>query len=232
MALTIAEYLTKIKDKKSGGGECAHLATEMLRVTGNDFTRTDGVDKLDYVWSSNRIATYLKGNIPSGVKYRVGDIIQFVNAKFKFDADKKVKHHTQVVGKVDDNGKITKIYDQNIGSERKVFYRDAYDLSKLTDGKVTVYRPVKRPDEGRLEFTVRNETSKDIDCEIVKGNSTSSFKLTAKDTTGCYTARWISASTTDKIKLKVGTASVTLSQAGGYEVYTQAGKLAIRKLSV
>src|SRR5262245_11674436 len=49
----MAEYLQEQVNarRRIGGGECAHLATEALRIAGAEFLRPEPKGTMDYVWT-------------------------------------------------------------------------------------------------------------------------------------------------------------------------------------
>src|SRR5579885_1716273 len=101
---------------KVGGGECAHLVSEALRVAGADFMTHDPHGNGDYTWGT-LINTYTHGHAASAARCQPGDIIQFQNVKLANGWS--AQHHTAIVAAVDSQGRPTKVYEQNVGVNGK-----------------------------------------------------------------------------------------------------------------
>ena len=219
-----------------GGGECAHLAVIALQVVGADFTRTEPKGTSDYIWSSNRIARLTNGSQVAGKQFRVGDIVQFHHSTFRTGS--RIPHHTQVVAAVDKAGRITEVYDQNItinGTKyRTVKRHKAIDLTKLTGGAVSIYRPVTRvPETGLVEFIIINNTNAKSTVIFQRGTTVSKFTPDKANTRGSFLSIKVKISGTGDAMLKVGNTSVKIEDGTLYEMFTQKnGQDGIRKLSL
>jgi hypothetical protein len=231
---SMANYLQQQVNsgKRIGGGECAHLATEALRVAGAEFIRTEPAGTSDYVWSSNRIARLTKGSQLAGKVFQVGDIIQYQNATFSSGGTKKLQHHTQVVAAVDSKGRITQVFEQNVNGDRTAQKRAIMDLSKLTGGSVSVYRPVARKVEtGRFAFTVVNNTSGSKSYSLTIGNKTTSYSIGKSNAKDSYKTHWVKYTGSQTPTIKVGSTSLTLRDAGAFEIYTNSsGSTSLRRI--
>src|SRR5690606_2477589 len=112
-------FLKANEGKRIGGGECAHLATEALRVSGANFTRKNSNSATDYIWSDHLVSKVEgtdRGPVYSdpSARFLPGDVVQFVEARFR--GGSVVPHHTAVVAEVDGKGRITQVYEQNVGA--------------------------------------------------------------------------------------------------------------------
>lgn len=232
MAKNLAKYLKDSVDNKRGGGECAHLATAMLQANGYDFTRTESIGTKNYAWSSDLIVEFTTGKTSTRKKFVVGDIIQFHNAVFSAGASAKLMHHTQVVGEVDSQGRITKVYEQNYNSIRKVRLTTPKDISKLTGGFVTIYRPVSRySTPGFIEYTIVNKTLQDRTYKSKIGDSNSDTSLTSYDTAHSYKSRSMKFHGSVIPTIGIGSSTVKVKDGSAYEIYLKSdGKVAIRLL--
>ncbi|MFO1063757.1 MAG: hypothetical protein U0892_07820 [Pirellulales bacterium] len=214
---SLSEFLKTVFNKHVGGGECAHLATEMLRATGNDFTRTEKKGTTNYVWSTNKIAEFGTGLHGKTNGYIVGDIIQFQDAVF---GDGQPIHHTQVVGKVDHSGRILKVYEQNLSPGHSPVQKNPVkDFTKLKRGWVTIYRPVKdSPAAGYFEASILNRSQTSRTAKFKYGDSTHTVHLAPQiDSKGCFkTVRFHCGN--HKVKLEIGSHSMSVSSRGGYYI--------------
>src|SRR4051812_31733060 len=107
--LAIATFCQGRLETRVGGGECAHLAMEALRVAGAEFQRSgspDAPDKGDYVWGKLVKVVLATGKGAQDknpkVRCRVGDILQMRDARFA--GGQFAAHHTAIVAAVDANG--------------------------------------------------------------------------------------------------------------------------------
>lgn len=218
----VASYLTSKMGTRIGGGECSHMAIEALRVSGAKFIRW---------YESPPVAELTRGSQVAGKRFQVGDIVQFENAAFS--NGRFTRHHTQVVAAVDGNGRITKVFEQNVGGNRTVRRNNAVDLTKLTGGTVTIYRPTPRVDQPRrLEFTVVNNTNSSQTYTRQIGSSSSTLTLDKANTVGSYRFVWLTVPNGATASLRIGNSSVQIRNAGAYELYTAAsGRTAIRALT-
>src|SRR5262249_52763675 len=98
---------------KVGGGECAQLVSEALRVAGADFMTHDPHNNGDYVWGT-LITTMSHGS--SSARCQPGDIIQFQNVSLT--SGWTLTHHTAIVAAVDSLGRPTQVYEQNVNGDR------------------------------------------------------------------------------------------------------------------
>jgi hypothetical protein len=231
-------FLEKQQGKRLGGGECAHLATEALRVSGAKFIHSSPTD--DYIWSSQMVTKVTGGKPPvysnPSAKIQPGDIIQYTNAKFS--DGKTATHHTSVVASVDSKGRVTAVYEQNVGklvkgssSQVRYVVKQALDLSKLISGYVKIYRPDARPVEsGRYEFTIVNNTKSTASYQIKMGTTTKSYSATSSNTAGSFKTHWVKSSSRPSII--VNGKSLSLTNGYAYEIYTAStGKAAVRVLT-
>lgn len=218
--------------RRIGGGECAHLAIEALRVAGADFTRTEPAGTSDYVWSSNRVARLTHGSQLAGKRFQVGDIIQYQNATFSSGGSGKLAHHTQVVAAVDSGGRITRVFEQNVNGNRTAQRRAILDLTKLSGGSVSIYRPVARVNQAGLkEFTIVNNTNSSKTYTLQIGSSSYNNTLSSANTANSFTTRWAQVSGSTAVKLKIGGATVTVEHGAAYELYTTSnGTTGIRRI--
>jgi hypothetical protein len=240
----VATFLAGKVGVRVGGGECAHAASEALRAAGAEFTNTDlGPDSPaagDYVWG-----TLLKSiSIVNGRwtdskptnKLLPGDIIQYRNAKFVYPtATSTTTQHTSIVATVNTAGSATFVYEQNFNRTRSV-RRNSIDLTKLVSGYLRVYRPKARVHRtGQTKFSLVNNRTSNQTITLLAGTSNlGSFPLTSANTLASYQTRWVTLTgTTLPVTLRLSNgASVSVLNAGGYEVYTtSAGAAAIRKLT-
>jgi hypothetical protein len=229
----MAEYLQEQVNARGriGGGECAHLATEALRIAGAEFLRTEPKGTEDYVWTSNRVARLTHGGQLAGKRFQVGDIIQYHHAKFSAGDD--LAHHTQVVAAVDSQGRIAQVFEQNVGG-RFAQRRAITDLTRLTGGSVSIYRPVVRATQpGRVEFTIVNNTSVSRTFKILIASSeTETTTLSEANTTDSYKDRFVNYSGTARPTLKFEQTSLVIEDGAAYEVFSlPGGQVGIRALA-
>jgi hypothetical protein len=211
--------------RRIGGGECAHLATEALRIAGAEFRRTEPSGTEDYVWTSNRVARLTRGSQLAYRRFQVGDVIQYHNATFSVGGN--LPHHTQVVAAVSSLGRITQVYEQNVGVGRIAQRRAAPDLTKLTGGSVSIYRPVARARRaGYVEYTLVNNTS--ISRTLT---NPSGVTLTRANTVGSYQDRWVTFSGTARPTLKIASTSLVIEDGAAYELFSlPGGQAGIRRM--
>ncbi len=225
-------FLSSRVGARVGGGECADIAVEALRVAGADFTRTERQGTQDYVWTSNRVARLTNGRQLAGYKFQVGDVIQYNNATFSAGGSSKLAHHTQVVAAVDAKGRITKVFEQNWNHIRKVQLNPIIDLTKLTGGSVSIYRAVARTTHpGLVEFTLVNNTKKTLTYTLQTGSSKTNDTVTQADTANSYRTWTASYSGSARPTLKIGNASLQVRDGVAYELYTLSnGQVGIREV--
>jgi hypothetical protein len=165
-----------------------------------------------------------------GKRFEVGDVIQFENASFR--SGRLIRHHTQIVASVDANGRVTRVFEQNVGGRRTVQRNVAVDLAGLTGGMVTIYRPsprVNRP--GRFEFTVVNNTMSPQTYTRRSGAWSATASLDRANTVGSYKYYWSTFSPGVAASLEINGSSVPIRNAAAYELYTTTrGQVAIRQV--
>ena len=234
----MAEYLRGRLGTRVGGGECAHVATEALRVAGGDFTyksafvRPKEAGGEDYVWTPNRVARLTSGPQVAGKRFRPGDILQFQDATFSSGTE--APHHTQVVATVDTAGRITQVYEENAGSgadKRRLQLNPAIDFGTLTGGSVSVYRAVpRRTKSGLVEWTVVNNTGagrvytvrtkgRDQKAIIDGGDTFGGFQIGSSKFTGAVGP-----------VIEFGPTALTIQDGGAYELFADAdGRVGLRQ---
>ena len=241
---SIVTFLAGKVGVRVGGGECAHAATEALRVSGGEFMPTDlGADTPstgDYVWGTLvKIVSCTNGKwVDSSPTAKVlpGDIMQYGNTTIVIgNSTWTATHHTSIVAAVNTAGMPTFIFEQNVNGVRTI-QKDAMDLTKLKAGWIRIYRPKARLDKtGRYKCTIVNNMPTSQSVAIKFGTQTlGSLGLTQANTASSYLVEMVmSSSATAKFTLALSTgSSITIDNAGGYEVYAgTGGKAAIRKLT-
>ena len=155
LGAAVLKFVKAKVGEKVGDGECATLVARALEAAGAKTTADFGVtgDDGDYVWGTP---------VEKPADAKPGDVIQYRDAVFVTKtttklpgggtqtrtATRTVAHHTSVVA-ANLGGKLT-VYEQNVGTAdatdaaRKVVQENALDLADKTEGKVWVYRPVKK----------------------------------------------------------------------------------------
>ena len=240
----VATFLAGKVGVRVGGGECAHAASEALRAAGAEFTNTDlGPDSPaagDYVWGTLvKSISIVNGKWTDSkptTKLLPGDIIQYRNANFVYPTSTSSStQHTSIVAAVNTAGSATFVYEQNFNRIRSV-RRNSIDLTKLVSGYLRIYRPKARVNRtGQTKFSlVNNRTSNQTITLLLGTSNLGSFSLTSANTLASYQTRWVTLTgTTLPVTLRLSNgASVSIVNAGGYEVYTNsAGSAAIRKLT-
>jgi hypothetical protein len=148
----VVSYARGQLGKQVGDGSCITLAREALRRSGAkriSLARTDG----DYVWG-RRVERY-EDALP-------GDILQFRDAEFQgkkrlpkrrwISWHSVYPHHTAIVSKVGEGGKLVTVLHQNVGApdvdeqEKKRVQEGTLRMDSLRKGWVRIYRP-QPPDE-------------------------------------------------------------------------------------
>jgi CHAP domain len=223
--------------QKVGGGECAHLANEALRVAGADFVGHDP-GKGDYTWGT-LVTTITPGRDSSTAASRPGDIIQFQNVKTSggWTAD----HHTAIVAAVDSHGRPTQVYEQNVGVNGKgagthdrTERLDPIVLNSktITAGTIHIYRPTRRVDSpGKVQFSVVNDTSSSQTVTLFfNGKASGTFTLDLINTAGSYTNRSVSSPGSATWTIGINGKAISLANAGVYELFTSGGKTSIRAI--
>ena len=225
----VVTFCQRHLNKKVGSGECAHLASEALRVAGADFIPEKFGDRPkagDFVWG-----TLLKqwrwdgsASVDSNPKAscQAGDIVQYRDATFS--DGKTVPHHTSIIAAVDDRGRPTAIYEQNMAGKRHVL-KEAVDFGSLTGGWVRIYRPSKPRRDARMpvEFTLLNRTDKPVSYKF-GGREEALSEYDSER--GFRTWRYGGVAV-----LVVGRSSVRPTHRKAYEIYkTDTGKIALREM--
>ena len=240
----IVTFLEAKHGVRVGGGECAHAATEALRVSGGEFLNSDlGADSPapgDYVWGTLvKVVSYANNKWTDSsptAKSQPGDILQYGNAKIVIGkATWTATHHTSIVAAVNSAGMPTQIYEQNVNGVRTV-QKDSIDLTKLVAGWVRIYRPKARADKtGRYKFSLVNNMTGTQTTTIKYSTQTlGSVGLGAANTASSYVMEQVAgSSTTVKFTLVLSTgSSIQIDNAAGYEIFAgTGGKAAIRKLA-
>jgi hypothetical protein len=229
--------------QKVGGGECAHLANEALRVAGASFTGSDPHHNGDYVWGTliTQITAHggHRADSNPSVAVRPGDIIQFQNAYLSNGAS--YPQHTAIVASVDSHGRPTAVYEQNVGVNGKgktgVHDRfvklDPINLNTMVSGTVHIYRAVARKDApGEVQYSVVNDTHQVQTVTIShNGKPVTTMTLDTFNTLNSYRDGYVQSSSGGNWTISVGRSTVALHNACGYEVYTTAnGQAAIRQI--
>jgi hypothetical protein len=241
VASSMVTYLNTQVGKRIGAGECADVPTEALRRAGGVFVINTTV--LDYVWSGNMV-TSISGRTTGGPVYskptnpiKPGDIIQYTNTKFSNGVT--ATHHTSVVAAVNSSGKVTQVFEQNIGKVingttqfLRYVNKDAIDFAQLTAGYVKIYRPgVRVPTAGNFQFTVVNNADA-AQAFTVKFATTSFSPVTLQKANVINSFTTYSCSGTGaSFTITVGSSVLTVQDAAGYEIYkVSTGKYGVRKL--
>ncbi len=240
----IATFLEGKRSIRVGGGECAHAASEALRMSGAEFISTDlGADYPaagDFVWGTLlKVVSYSNGKWTDSnptAKALPGDILQYNNTRIVIGTSTwTATRHTSVAAAVSTAGLPTLIYEQNVNGIRTI-QKNSIDLTKLVAGWVRIYRPKARIDQaGQYKFSLVNNmtTSQPVTVKFLT-QSLGTVNLGAANTMSSYLMEWVSSSsTTTKFTLVLSNGStITVDNAAGYEVYVATGgKAALRKLA-
>ncbi len=162
-----------------GGGECAHMAIEALRVAGGEFYRSDlGADSPasgDYVWGS--LITVISSSNSKwtdsnpAVACLPGDVIQF-GAGTKIATASYPTRHTAVVQAVNTKQRPSAVFQQNFNAVRSV-KTATIDVTKLTAGWIRIYRPIPRINAANTwKFTIVNNASTQQTYSLMAGTTT------------------------------------------------------------
>jgi hypothetical protein len=236
----ILNFCNQHLHSKVGGGECSHLVSEALRVAGADF-QAHNPGNGDYIWGT-LINTYTHGHATSSAHCQPGDILQFQNVTLSNGGT--YPQHTAIVAAVDNSGRPTMVYEQNVGVNGKgkgsgVHDRtdrlDTYSVNPNTilSGTVHVYRAVPRQDSpGTVQFSVVNDTTHNQTVMIYfNGVSQKTISLTSFNTLASYEPASFWNSGRGSWSIGINGKKVTLTNAGGYEVYTASnGQTSIRAI--
>lgn len=209
-----------------GGGECAHMATEALRICGGEFCPADlGADSPsagDYVWGQLvTVISYSRTWADSAptVAVQPGDVIQYVGT-VKIGTTTYPTRHTSVVKTVNTAAasRPTAVFQQNFGSARTV-QSATIDVTKLVSGSLRIYRPISFKIATNVwKFTVVNNCTTTQSYTVVVGTSTvSSGSLTAANTAGSYRVHKVSTTGTVPA-LVCGTPYIYVQTAKGIQL--------------
>jgi hypothetical protein len=220
--------------QKVGGGECAHLANEALRVAGADFAGAN------YIWGTLVTTITPRHDSNPAAACRPGDIIQFQNVTLA--GGWSASQHTAIVAAVDRFGRPTQVYEQNVGVNGKgPGTHDRHDrldtlainLNTVTSGVIRIYRAVPRADSaGKVQFSVVNNTTRGQTVTVYfNGVSQGTIGLDVFNTAYSYKTAWFSHSGRGTWSIGINGRTVALNNAGGYEVFTTPnGQTSIRAI--
>ncbi|MEK6258723.1 MAG: hypothetical protein AABP62_08885 [Planctomycetota bacterium] len=237
----VVTYLNSKVGVRSGGGECAHAASEALRVAGAQFNTSliapDFPAAGDYVWGTLIKKIEYSNNAWSDssptAKTQPGDVLQYYNTKLvnSKTASGQVTwialHHTSIVAEVDSAGMPFRVFEQNASGVRKVL-RTAINLRTLKNstassvGWVRIYRPVPRV-TNKFQFVILNNTAAAKDVSIrLNGAPLGSVPTTATNTAGSYLMMFIDVppTTTGFTIVLPNGVSIPVANACCYEAYT------------
>lgn len=140
--------------KKVGDGQCANLAVAALKTAGAKDTHDFGISGVDrdYRWGTlvERHEDVQPGDIVQFRKVTIVIKTEFKSAKgsgYRIETH-RYPHHTSIIARNLGKGKF-KVLEQNAGPsksqvERQKVQENDLNLSHLTEGKVWIYRPVKK----------------------------------------------------------------------------------------
>ena len=207
--------------QKVGSGECAALASEALRVAGAEYQQGGP----DYSWGS-LVTTITPGHDsnPSSV-CQPGDILQYQNTLFS--SGWSASQHTAIVATVDGAGRPTAVYEQNVGDGTGAYDRFVrldnitVNSGTLIAGTVHVYRPDPRHDTpGVIRFTIVNNTMSPVTVtQYFNGHAVGTLQLDVYNTLNSYEMGSGNSTGAGTWSLGVGSSTVNIANAGGYEVY-------------
>ena len=146
----VAAFARDHLGKSVGDGLCITLATEALHASGaTEFPLDD--PEGEYVWGRE---------VESPADALPGDVLQFQDAVFEWKEtvgrrrtyyNLEYKHHTAIVAKIAERGKVVTIYHQNVttrgedASTKENVQESTLRLDALRPGgTVRVFRPVER----------------------------------------------------------------------------------------
>jgi len=230
-------YLAANVGKRIGGGECAHVATEALRVSGGRFIRRPDVVPGDYVWgnlvkvvSNNGV---WRDSAPS-VRVRPGDILQYYNVRLRGEGGWTfwTSQHTAIVATVDALGRPTSVFEQNVNGDRTLRV-SPINLNQLLAGRISIYRAEPRVIvPGRLEFTLVNNLPRNAGVVMQAGGyHLGTAVLGPANTWNSYQTRWVNLPPGWGMTLTVGPTTVPIVNGAAYELFQLPnGMAAIRRI--
>lgn len=223
----VANYAKSKTGKRVGSGECAHLATECLRVAGAEFRRSGMPDypaSGDYTWGAfvkelRKSGSRVTDSCPS-CKCAVGDILQY-----RLGTGSSKTHHTAIVAAVSSTGMPTYIYQQNYNRKREVT-RDKTNLVTLLSqkgGYIRVFRAKAPVYRDRIEFTlVNNASAGSINYKINGTNKSIGGRNVASGFQSYFYK--------PHAKVTVGGRTTTIVHRRAYEFYVSNGVIRLRML--
>jgi hypothetical protein len=145
----VVQFAESQRGKKVGDGICITLAVEALKSANAKRFRLDRADG-DYIWG--RPVDDFKDALP-------GDILQFRDAEFKgkkfvtrrrwISWHETYPHHTAIISRSSEGGKVLSILHQNIGPKgadedtKQVVQEGTIRVDSLQKGGwVKIYRPI------------------------------------------------------------------------------------------
>jgi hypothetical protein len=224
-------YLQKHIGARVGGGECAQMTTEALRVAGFEFVLgKDNPAPGDYVWGKLVKVIQATGSRPSdsspSARVQPGDVLQFRNAVMSTGF---AYHHTAIVAAVNARGLPTKVYEQNVAAngaltEQRWVHVDPIDVTTLRQGWVRVYRPMARSDApGQFKFTIVNNTPISKTVFITMGTASFPIYLMPAHTTLSYLTQVVTTWGGIVPMLTLGGATTPIANGGGYQITAGSG---------
>jgi hypothetical protein len=145
----VVAFCAEHKGKQVGTGQCADLASEALKAAGAKGRGKDSPNADDYTWGELvfTLEATPKGQKATGKKadIKAGDVVQFRDTKWVTRSANVIKarfapHHTAVVSRVQNQGGLLDVYEQNNNGQLKVA-KGTLQLNALTEGWIRVYRP-------------------------------------------------------------------------------------------
>ena len=154
--------------QKVGGGECAHLVNEALRVAGADFGVHDPNGNGDYTWGRSSPRSPAAGTAaPRPLASRATSF----SSRTSGWPTGGTRPNTPPSWRPSNHGRPTQVYEQNVGVSGKGPGSGAHDrtdrldtlavnANTLTSGTVHIYRPIPRVDTaGTVQYSVVNDTT-------------------------------------------------------------------------
>lgn len=240
---SMALYLNGQIGKRVGGGECANMATEALRVGNGEFISKDlGPDSPnsgDYVWGTLVTVISCSNKVWSDsaptVAVQVGDVIQYHSAVI---SGASYSHHTSVVKSVTTGtsskaSRPTAVYQQNFNKVRTV-QSATIDTTKLTAGWIRIYRPIARKDANNLwKVTLVNNASTSQTVSIMISTTVvGTLSLTAANTSGSFKTYYITTDGTVPCLVLSNNQTIYLQNATSDSIYNPTSStLAVQRLS-